>query len=206
MASLLVLADNNPILATGGEIAAIVIGLYSLIFILLTVVFGLTMDVTFTWLSDKVKLVRMLRPTVNSVNKTSEAMVNGTEPPANENKIVQLVAQGPAQVHKLDRQVDQVTDKVANAVIEFRARTIQVQTVAKAFFTPQVLRRELAEHDQSLLGTASSDGLEIKSPGLRILMEEKVADAPVVPAAQPGDPVTTAGVTVSQLKNDVPVR
>lgn len=204
MASLLVLADNNPVLATGGEIAAIVIGLYSLIFILLTVVFGLTMDVTFTWLSDKVKIIKMLRPTVNSVNQTTEAMVNGAEPPSNENKIVQMVAQGPAQVHKLDKQVVQVTDKVANAVIEFRARTIQVQTVAKALFAPKVLRRELAEHDRALLG--NNDGQEIKSPGLRMLMEEKVPDAPVVPAARPGDGVTTPGVTVSQLKNDVPVR
>ncbi len=201
---LLVLADNNPILATGGQIAAIVIGLYSLIFIILTVVFGLTMDVLFTWLSDKVKLIRMLRPTVNSVNKTTKAMVNGAEPPANGNKIVQTVAQGPAQVHKLDKQVDQVTDKVANAVIEFRARTIQVQTVAKALFAPNVLRRELAEHDRGQLG--SNDSLEIKSPGLRILMDEKVPNAPVVPAARPGDTVGTTGVTVSQLKKDVPVR
>ena len=201
---LLVLADNNPILATGGQIAAIVIGLYSLIFILLTVVFGLTMDVIFTWLSDKAKLIRMLRPTVNSVNKTSEAMVNGTQPPANDNRIVELVAQGPSQVHKLDKQVDQVTDKVANAVIEFRARTIQVQTVAKAFFTPNTLRRELAEHDRGQLD--SNGDLEIKSPGLRMLMEEKAPDAPVVPAARPGGVVDTTGVTVSQLKNDAPVR
>ncbi len=205
MASLLVLADNNPILATGGQIAAIIIGLYSLIFIVLTVVFGLTMDVTFTWLSEKAKLVKMLRPTIDSVNKTSEAMVNGTQPPANENKIVQIVAQGPAQVHKLDKQVDQVTDKVANAVIEFRARTIQVQTVAKALFAPTVLRRELAEHDGVLLDN-NNDGLEIKSPGLRKLMEEKVPNVPVVPAARPGGAVITPGVTVTQLENDVPVR
>ncbi len=201
---LLMLADNNPILATGGQIAAIIIGLYSLVFILLTVVFGLTMDAIFTWLSDKAKLIRMLRPTVESVNKTSEAMVNGTQPPANDNRIVELVAQGPSQVHKLDKQVDQVTDKVANVVIEFRARTIQVQTVAKALFAPSTLRRELAEHDRGQLDP--SDGLEIKSPGLRILMEEKVPDAPVVPAAQPGGSVGTLGVMASQLKNDVPAR
>ena len=201
---LLIFADNNPIFATGGQIAAIVIGLYSLLFILLTVVFGLTMDVIFTWLSEKAKLIKMLRPTVNSVNETSEAMVNGTPPPANENRIVELVAQGPSQVHKLDKQVEQVTDKVANAVIEFRARTIQVQTVAKALFAPNTLRRELAEHDRGPLD--SNDGLEIKSPGLRILMEEKVPDAPVVPAARPGGMVGTPGVTASQLKNDVPVR
>jgi len=201
---LLVLADIHSVLAIGGQIAAIVIGLYSLLFIILTVVYGLSMDVLFTWVSEKVKLIRMLRPTVNSVNKTSEAMVNGTQPPANDNRIVELVAQGPSQVHKLDKQVDQVTDKVANVVIEFRARTIQVQTVAKALFAPNTLRSELAEHDRGQLD--SNDGLEIKSPGLRMLMEEKVPDAPVVPAAQPGGMVGTTGVTVSQLKNDVPAR
>ena len=200
---LLVLANIHDILAIGGQIAAIVIGLYSLIFIILTVVFGLTMDVLFTWVSEKAKLIRMLRPTVESVNKTTEAMVDGKPIPANDNRIIEYVAQGPAQVHKLDQQVDKVTDKVANAVIEFRARTIQVQTVAKAFFTPNKLRRELAEHDRGLLASGEVD---IKSPGLRMLMDEKVPDAPVVPAARPGGPVETTGVTVSQLKNDVSVR
>lgn len=199
---LLVLADGNPIIATGGQIAAIVIGLYAVLFILIALVFNLVMAAVLSWTREKANLVKMLRPTVNSVNKTSEAMINGTQPPPNENKIVQIVAEGPAQVHKLDKQVDQVADKVANAVIEFRARTIQVQTVAKAFFTPKVLQRELAEHDRELLG--SRDSMEIKSPGLRILMDEKVPSEPVVPAARPG--ATMPGVTVSQLKNDAPVR
>ncbi len=197
---LLVFADIHDVLAIGGQIAAIVIGLYSLLFILLTVVYGLTMDVLFTWLSDKVKLVRMLRPTVESVNKTSEAMVDGRPIPANDNRIVEVVAQGPAQVHKLDQRVDQTADKVANAVIEFRARTIQVQAVAKAFFTPKALHRELAEHASGQVDT--NDPLDIKSPGLRMLMEEKVPDAPVVPAARPGDPVAKTGVTASELRSD----
>lgn len=196
----MVLADNNPILATGGQIAAIIIGLYALIFIVLTLAFGFAMDVGFTWLRDKVNLVKMLRPTVDSVNKTSEAMVNGAQPPANGNKIVQVVAQGPAEVHKLDKRVDQTTDKVAKAVIEFRARTIQVQTVAKALFAPNMLRHELEAHDR---GADSTDALTIKSPGLRMLMEEKVPDAPVVPAARPTD-ATTPSVTASQLRSNVP--
>jgi hypothetical protein len=132
---LLMLADNNPILATGGEIAAIVIGLYSFIFIILTVVFGLTMDATFTWLSEKIKIVRMLRPTVDSVNKTSEALSDGVPPPDDENAIIRTVAAAPLQVHKLDQKVDQVTDKVANFAIEFRARTVQVQTVRELSFS-----------------------------------------------------------------------
>jgi hypothetical protein len=195
----MVLADNNPILAVGGQIGAIVIGLYALIFILVALVFNLAMAIAFSWVHEKANLVKMLRPTVDSVNKTSEAMVQGTQPPTNANKIVQIVAQGPAQVHKLDKQVDQVTDKTANVLIEFRARTIQVQTVAKAFFVPKLLQRELEQHARYV---AEHDGTEIKSPGLRILMEEKVPDAPVVPAPRPTDGVVP-GIPASQLKKDV---
>ena len=165
----MVLADNNPILATGGQIAAIVIGLYSVLFIIIAVAFNFAMAVLFNWTRDKVKVIQMLRPTVDSVNKTSEALSHGTPPPANENKLIETIAQGPAQVQKLDRQVEQATDKVANAVIEFRARTIQVQTVAKAFFTPNRLRRELEAHD----GNQSYDpSAAIKSPGYQRIVEE----------------------------------
>ncbi len=165
----MVLADNNPILATGGQIAAIVIGLYSVLFIIIAVAFNFAMAVLFNWTREKVKVIQMLRPTVDSVNKTSEALSRGLPPPANENRLVETVAQGPAQVQKLDRQVEQVSDKVANAVIEFRARTIQVQTVAKAFLTPNRLRREL----EALDGNRSDDpNRAIKSPGYQRIIEE----------------------------------
>ncbi len=193
----MVLADNNPILATGGQIAAIVIGLYAVLFIIIAVVFNFAMAAIFDWTSEKVKIVQMLRPTVNSVNKTSEALAQGVPPPANENKIVETVAQGPAQVQKLDRQVEQATDKVANAVIEFRARTIQVQTVAKALFAPKLLRRELEEHDSNLTGNDTD--ITIKSPGYRKLMEEKVPNERVVPTLQSTHDAIPV-VPASQLK------
>lgn len=192
----MVLADNNPILATGGQIAAIVIGLYAVLFIIIAVVFNFAMAVVFSWTRDKVKVVQMLRPTVNSVNKTSEALSHGTTPPANENKIVETVAQGPAQVQKLDRQVEQATDKVANAVIEFRARTIQVQTVAKALFTPNRLRRELEAHD----GSGSYDpGVDIKSPGYQRVVEE-VREGQAVSNLQIADGATSAMPVVPSKK------
>jgi len=179
----MVLADNNPILATGGQIAAIVIGLYAVLFIIIAVAFNFAMAVVFSWTREKVKIIQMLRPTVDSVNKTSEAMTQGVPPPANENRIVETVAQGPAQVQKLDRQVEQATDKVANAVIEFRARTIQVQTVAKALFAPKLLRRELEEHDKN---QGYDPSVAIKSPGYQRLVEE-VQEGQVVPNLQIAD-------------------
>ncbi len=198
----MVLADNNPIIATGGQIAAIIIGLYAVLFIVIALVFNLVMAIALSWVREKADLVKMLRPTVNSLNKTTEAMVDGKQPPADGNRIVQIVAQGPAQVHKLDRQVEQVTDKAANAVIEFRARTIQVQTVAKAFLTPKRLQREIAEHDRSLNGSTSV--FEVKTPGLQRVMAD---DAPVaisnVPAALPVERVVP---TVSAHDKDVSIR
>ena len=192
----MVLADNNPILATGGQIAAIVIGLYAVLFIIIAVVFNFAMAVLFNWTREKVKVIQMLRPTVDSVNKTSEALSHGTPPPANENRLIETVAQGPAQVQKLDRQVEQATDKVANAVIEFRARTIQVQTVAKAFFTPNRLRRELEAHD----GNKSYDpSVDIQSSGYQRLVGE-VQEGRDVPNLQVANGSTSAMPAVPTKK------
>jgi len=191
----MVLADNNPILATGGQIAAIVIGLYAVLFIVIAVAFNFAMAVVFSWTREKVKVVQMLRPTVDSVNKTSEALAQGVPAPANENKIVETVAQGPAQVQKLDKQVGQVTDKVANAVIEFRARTIQVETVAKALFAPKLLRRELEEHDRN---QGYDPSVAIKSPGYQRIVEE-VQEGRTVPNLQVTD-VSTPTVRVVPSK------
>ncbi len=191
----MVLADNNPILATGGQIAAIVIGLYAVLFIVIAVAFNFAMAVVFSWTREKVKVVQMLRPTVDSVNKTSEALAQGVPAPANENKIVETVAQGPAQVQKLDKQVGQVTDKVSNAVIEFRARTIQVETVAKALFAPKLLRRELEEHDRN---QGYDPSVAIKSPGYQRIVEE-VQEGRTVPNLQVTD-VSTPTVRVVPSK------
>lgn len=196
-----VLADNNPALATGGLIAAIVIGLFALIFIVVALAFNFAMAVGLSWVREKANLVKMLRPTVDSVNKTSEALVQGTPPAANENKIVRVVAEGPVRVRTLDKQTDQIADRVANAAIEFRARTIQVETVFKSFFMPKRLQRDLEAHNREL---ETHNDIEIKSPGYRMLMDERVPDAPVVPTAEP-TPGYGQAITASQLR-DAPSR
>jgi hypothetical protein len=43
-------------------------------------------------------------------------------------------------MHAFDKKVEQSTDRVANAVIEFRARTVQVQTIVKVFLLPHMMR------------------------------------------------------------------
>jgi len=139
----LVLAAN-PVLAMLGQIAAIVICLFVLIFVLLAVAFNILMAFAMTWVSEKVNLIKMLRPSVESINKASESVSQGVAPTANENAIVRRVASLPINMHTVDQKVEQSTDRIVDAVIEFRARTVQVQTIVKAFLLPGVMRPKAA--------------------------------------------------------------
>jgi hypothetical protein len=182
----------NPVLATWGQVAAIVICFYILVFVLIALAFNLAMSFGLAWLREKAELLKLLRPYVESVNKTSEAAVQGIPPSENENKIVQTVAEIPARVHTIDKQVEQVSDRVANAVIEFRARTVQAKTIAKALFLPGLMKQEPTP-------TTGKEGYEVKSPGYRMLIEEKAPEVPVSP--EEGAAYEQA-VPSSQLKDD----
>ncbi len=135
----LVLAAN-PVLAMLGQMAAIVIGLCVLIFILLAIAFNVLMVFVMTWMSEKINFIKMLRPTVESINKARELVSQGVEPTANENPMVRRIASLPTNMHAFDKKVEQSTDRVANAVIELRARTVQVQTIVKVFLLPRMMR------------------------------------------------------------------
>jgi hypothetical protein len=184
----------NPILAAWGQVAAIVICFYILVFVLIALAFNVGMSFGLAWVREKVQLLKLLRPYVDSVNKTSEAAVQGVPPTENENKIVQTVAEVPMRLHTIDKQVDQVSDRIANAVIEFRARTVQAQTIVKAFFLPGLVKREPVSQ-------VGEEGYEFKSPGYRILMEEK---APKVEVTPEEGAAYEQVVTASQLKNAPP--
>src|SRR5207248_10831787 len=140
-----------------GQVAAIVICFYILVFVLIAVAFNLGMSFGLAWVREKVELLKLLRPYVDSVNKTSEAAVQGVPPTENENKIVQVVAEVPVRVHTIDKQVDQGSERVTRSVIEFRARTVQVQTIVKASVLAGLLKREAVPE-------IDDEGYESKSP------------------------------------------
>jgi hypothetical protein len=154
----------NTVLATLGQIAAIVICLFVLIFVLLAVVFNVLMAFAMTWVSEKIDLIKMLRPTVESINKTSELVSQGVAPTESENTVVRRVASLPANMHAVDEKVEQFTDRIANVVIEFRARTVQVQTVIKAFLLPGMIGPKPA--------IPAADGvLEVNGPDWKVMAE-----------------------------------
>jgi hypothetical protein len=165
----------NPVIATLGQISAIIIGLFVLIFVLIAVAFNLAMAFGLGWVREKAELFKLLRPSVDSINKASESAMQGSTPgvvPArNENSIVRAVAQVPVQVTAADKKVEQASDSVADKVIEFRARTVQAQTILKTFFTPKPKQPVPSLTSPRSPSTSSTPG--IKSPGYRILIEEQ---------------------------------
>ncbi|GAC1311245.1 MAG: hypothetical protein NVSMB27_47980 [Ktedonobacteraceae bacterium] len=190
---MLYILASDP-LAAWGQTAAIVLLVYMLVSILIGVVLAFVLLLGLTWVRGKVELIKKLRPTVDSVNTTTEKAIKGTLPAAraDDNKIVRVVAEIPVQAHSIEQRVEQGSDRVAAAVIEFRARTMMAKGIVKAFFLPGLTHRT-----QTAL---EKEGVGFRSPGFRMLMGEK---APVDAPTGPGEGYT-GNITASQLK-DAPV-
>jgi len=182
-------------LAPWGQVAAVILLFYMFLSVIIGVAVALGLMVGLAWVREKVELIKRLRPTVESVNKTSETAIKGALPPPgpSDNKIVRTVAEVPMYAHTVEKKVEEGSDRVASAVIEFRARTEMVKTVAKAFFLPG-----LAHRSQTVL---QEQGVGFRSPGYRMLVDE------AAPSEMPTGPGTgyVGTISASQLK-EAPVQ
>ena len=158
-------------LAVWGQIAAIILLLYLLVFIVIGLVLALVLLLGMSWVREKIELIKIIRPVVNSVNTTTQSAFDGTlaPPREDENMIIRTAIEIPPYIHTLEKQVDQGSSRVADTVIEFRARTMMTKTMLKAFFLPG-----LANRPQNQLKT---EGTGFRSPDYRILMEEQAPPA-----------------------------
>lgn len=139
------LLASDP-LAMAGQIAAIVLLLFMLVNILVGLALAAALLFGLSWVRDKAALVKRLRPVVDSVNVTSVAAIKGEEtaPIGNETKtekIAHAAALVPAYAHTVEQKLEQGSDRVAGAVIEFRARTVMVTGTLKALFLPGLVNR-----------------------------------------------------------------
>jgi len=161
---LYVLADDP--LALWGQVAAIILLFYMFLSVIIGLAVALGLMLGLAWAREKVELIKRLRPTVDSINTASEAAIKGALPPprANDNKIVHTVAEVPAYTHTIEKKVEEGSDRVASAVIEFRARTEMAKTVLKSFFVPGLT------HGRPT--ALQEEGVGFKSPGYRMLVEE----------------------------------
>jgi uncharacterized protein YoxC len=184
----------DPTLAAWGQAAAIIIGLFSLIFVIIAVALNIGLAFVFAWVRQKAELVHKLHPTVDNINETVQDAIQGT-PDKDANVIVRSVVSVPAGVKFIDKRVDNVSDRVAKGIIEFRARTAQVVTVARAFVVPQRVKREI-----EVGGNGRSLNLSEQLAGVE--KERRAAEVPVEAATSNGRAKPMAAV---QLK-DVPTR
>jgi len=143
-------------LAVVGQIAAFILVLELLVLIVVVVALNGVLAFGFAWIREKAELIKKLRPTVDSVNATTQAAIKGTLTADGANNTIKLPAQTahtinsithtvkqlPVQANAVEGKIEQGSDRVAHAIIEFRARTVMVQTVVKAFFLPGLTARQ----------------------------------------------------------------
>jgi hypothetical protein len=125
----------NPIIVPIGQIAAIVICLFVLIFVLLTVACNLLMAFAMGWLREQANLLKLLRPAVESINHSSALVTQGETLAADENKLIRATAAIPLKMQKADQKVERSMNAVNSAIIEVRARITQLNTIDKSFLS-----------------------------------------------------------------------
>jgi len=173
----------EQVLAPWAQVAAIILVIELFFFILIWLALNVGFSFLFGWVRETAELIKKLRPVVDNVNTTTEAAIKGTLPAAgaDDNKFVRTVAEIPARASSIEQKINQTSDRVAGAVIEFRARTAMVQGIVKTFFLPGLNR-------------PAPRMPAIKSPGLKMLLEERT----------PGVAVETGDGTVELVAPDAP--
>ena len=93
-------------LALWGQVAAVILLFYMFLSVIIGVAVALGLMVGLAWVREKVELIKRLRPTVESVNKTSEAAIKGALPPpgSSDNQIVRTVAEVPMYAHTIEKK------------------------------------------------------------------------------------------------------
>ncbi len=186
----------SDILTQIGQVAAIILLLYLLVNILIGLAIAVVFMFLVAWAGDKAELIKKLRPTVTSVNKAIRNPEAATGESANRLvkavhsiqsiAIPQKIEGVEHRVQSVEQKVGQGADRVASAVIEFRARTAQAQGVLKAFFLPGLTRRSPYRHvlpevaqgvsEQSLRESADTPELPAAPTPLSLAVPEDMSD------------------------------
>jgi hypothetical protein len=151
---LFLLAD---LLTDLGRIAALVLVIYVFLFAVLFFVTSLLLLYGNAWLREKIGLLHRLRVIVENVDSTILSSSSETLPATLETdnrlgqalqaihmaqsvQVVEIAKNTQKQVDSIEKRVEPVADRIAEGVIEFRARTVMVQGMLKAFFLPGLIK------------------------------------------------------------------
>ena len=152
----LILADED-LLTTLGRIAALVLVIYVFLFAVLLFVGSLLLLYGNAWLRDKVVLLHQLRSIVESIDTAIHTPPNESLPVSLEAdsrfdqvlqaihkaqavQVVEIAKNTQKQVNNIEKRVEPIADRIADGVIEFRARTVMAQGMLKAFFLPGLVK------------------------------------------------------------------
>ena len=152
----LILADED-LLTTLGRIAALVLVIYVFLFAVLFLFGSWLLLVANVWVRDKILLLHQLRSIVESIDIAIHTPPNESLPAALEPEnrfgqvlqaihtaqsvqVVEIAKNTQKQVNNIEKKVEPVADRIAEGVIEFRARTVMAQSMLKAFFLPGMVK------------------------------------------------------------------
>jgi hypothetical protein len=189
-----------PVLAPWGQAAAIILAIFLFVNILVGLAFTIALAFLFAWVRDKAELIKKLRPTIDAVNQAIiapedvEVKVVTDTASANQHRLAEVVQrvrgleipqkleQVQHQAQSISTRVDQQADRVAETMIEIRARTVMVKGMLKAFFLPGLVYRErIAAGPQLPLldGTSEAPGRDVpvSSPEAAIAIEKQLVEA-----------------------------
>ena len=155
----LILADDGDLLTTLGRIAALVLVIYVFLFAVLFFVGSLLLLYGNAWVRDKVGLLHQLRSIVETIDTAihtppKESLPASVEGDSRFDQVLQAIHKAQAvqvveiakntqkQVNNIEKKVEPVADRIADGVIEFRARTVMAQGMFKAFFLPGMVKLE----------------------------------------------------------------
>ena len=174
---------TGDILVQLGYVAAIILLIYMLVNILIGLALAVGLMFAVSWVEDKAELIKKLRPTLTSVTEAIEnpeaaqaASANGLVKVVHTIQSVdipQKIEGVEHSVQSVEQKVGQGADRVAGAMIEFRARTAQVQGTLKAFFLPGLTRKSPYRH------VLPEVAMGVSEQSLR-----ESADTPELPAAR----------------------
>jgi len=176
-----VLASDG--LAAWGQVAAIVLLLYVFVTLIVGLVLAAAVMFSFAWIREKAELLRQLRPPLTQLNRAILAVRRGDSLPHEvaDNKIIAAAAQAPKMVEKMatgastiEQRVDQGSQRVANAVIEFHARTAMVKVMARAFFLPGLTRTRPVAH---MVQTVTQQ--QIQEPEPVVVVQKPIEEPPL---------------------------
>ena len=182
---------TGDVLVQLGYAAAIILLIFMLVNILIGLALAVGLMFATAWVGDKAELLKKLRPTIRDVNEALRnpesvkgesvqglvKVIHSIQTAAIPQKI-EGVEHG---VQSVEQKVNEGADRVAGALIEFRARTAQAQGVLKAFFLPGLTRKSPYQH------VLPEVAMGVSEQSLR-----ESADTPELPAAPtPLLPVTT---------------